>query len=84
MKEEVGFLWYKPQRPIVVMPEGTKTNGLGVLNIERGIIKMFTDASTPEQNLRLHTLRFDHLFNYRPSYNTTDELGISNCFWALM
>ena len=47
MKEDVGFLWYKPQRPLIVMPEGTKTNGLGVLNIERGLIKMFSDASTP-------------------------------------
>ena len=66
------------------MPEGTKTNGLGVLQIEKGIMKMFNDASTPEQNLRLHSIRFDHLFYYRPSYNTTDEYGIYNTINALV
>lgn len=28
-----GFLHYKGRRPVVIHPEGTKTNGLGVLEI---------------------------------------------------
>jgi hypothetical protein len=28
------------RRPVVVMPEGSKTNGLGILNIEKEVVKM--------------------------------------------
>jgi 1-acyl-sn-glycerol-3-phosphate acyltransferase len=40
LKESSGFLWYRGQRPVVIFPEGTKTNGCGILNIEPDIIKM--------------------------------------------
>ena len=42
------------------MPEGTKTNGLGILDIEKDIIKMIDDAAGPDTNLKVHALRFDH------------------------
>ena len=37
LKEKHGFLWYTGRRPVVIHPEGTKTNGLGILNIEKDI-----------------------------------------------
>ena len=30
------------------MPEGTKTNGLGIIDIEKGIIEMIVDAAGME------------------------------------
>ena len=46
--------------PIVIMPEGTKTNGLGVIDIELDIMKIIHDAANPTNNLRIHAIRFDH------------------------
>mmetsp|Transcript_33369 Transcript_33369/g.51182 ORF Transcript_33369/g.51182 Transcript_33369/m.51182 type:complete len:86 (+) Transcript_33369:515-772(+) len=60
LKEQSGFLWYKGQRPVVVFPEGSKTNGLGILNIEKGIIDMIKRAGGLDENLRVTAVRFDH------------------------
>ena len=78
LKEEAGFLWYKGQRPVVIFPEGTKTNGLGILNIEPNIIKMINDAGGIDQNLRCHGVRFDHKFAYFAAYNSTDSWGLKS------
>lgn len=61
---------YVKNRPIVVFPEGTKTNGRGILHIEDDIIKMI--ASCKE---KVHTLRFDYDFQYASPYNSTDVKG---------
>ena len=45
LKENTGFLHYKGRRPIVVHPECTKTNGLGVLTIDSGLVKIINEAS---------------------------------------
>jgi len=34
LKDNAGFMWCRGQRPIVVFPEGTKTNCEGVLKID--------------------------------------------------
>jgi 1-acyl-sn-glycerol-3-phosphate acyltransferase len=36
--------------PIVIFPEGTKTNGNGVLDIEKDILKIIEKAASPEEN----------------------------------
>jgi len=78
LKEESGFLWYKGYRPVVIFPEGTKTNGLGILNIDEGLIEMVGHAASLDQNLRVHAIRFDHKFTYFSPYNTTDAFGFSS------
>ena len=60
---------------MVIMPEGSKTNGLGILNIEKDIVKMINTAAGMNENLRIHALRFDHQFNYYSPYNSHDETG---------
>lgn len=78
LKEESGFLWYKGRRPVIIHPEGTKTNGLGILNIEVDIAKMIIDAASLDQNMRVHAIRFDHAWRYFAAYNTTDKYGFWN------
>lgn len=60
------------------MPEGTKTNGLGVLNIDADIVKLIENAGGLNENLRVHAIRFDHEFSYFSPYNTTDSWGFRN------
>jgi len=60
------------------MPEGTKTNGLGILDIEKDIIKMIDEAAGPDMNLKIHAMRFDHQFKHFAAYNTTDTFGFYN------
>lgn len=55
---DAGYLGGR--RPIVIMPEGTKTNGLGILNIEKDLVKMIAVAAGTDENLRVHSVRFDH------------------------
>ena len=74
---EAGYLGGR--RPVVVMPEGSKTNGYGILNIEKDIIKMIAETAINE-NLRMHSIRFDHVFQYFSPYNSYDENG----FWNLI
>lgn len=79
VRENAGFLFCKKSNvPVVIMPEGTKTNGLGIIDIEKGIIEMIIEASGMEQNLCVHSIRFDHQFKYFAPYNTTDTTGIMN------
>ena len=64
---------YVRNRPIVVFPEGTKTNGNGILEIDEGIVNMIIKAA--EGGLKVHTVRFDYDFTYTSPYNTTDVRG---------
>jgi hypothetical protein len=54
------------------MPEGTKTNGQGILNIDVDIIKLIDDACNKD-NLKINSIRFDHIFLRFSPYNTTDS-----------
>ena len=60
LKAQNGGICKNKNVPVVVMPEGTKTNGLGIIDIEKGIAEMIIDAAEKEQNLRVHSIRFDH------------------------
>jgi len=80
LKEKDGFLWYRGRRPVVVFPEGTKTNGCGILNLENGVVKLIDKACSPDENLRLHAIRFDHVYKWFSPYNSFDSLGISMMF----
>ena len=71
---------YKGRRPVVVMPEGSKTNGLGILNIERDIVDMIYKACSKDQDLVVNAIRFDHVFLYYSPYNSYDKKGYSNLF----
>lgn len=68
--------------PIVIFPEGTKTNGLGILNIEEDIITIIAQAAVSE-GMKVHAIRFDHLFEYFCPYNTTNTSGLKNFFSTL-
>ena len=57
------------------MPEGTKTNGLGIIDIEKGILDIIIDACEKKNELRVHSIRFDHIFKYFSPYNTTSASG---------
>ena len=61
--------------PLVIFPEGTKTNGLGIIDIEQDIISIIVQAAVSEK-LRVTSIRFDHEFTYFSPYNTTDRLGL--------
>jgi len=76
LKEKAGFLCYKGVRPVVVFPEATKTNGLGILNLERDVVRMVVEAGGLNGNLRVHSIRFDHQYIYFAAYNTTDAWGL--------
>ena len=83
MRESAGFLCHRSLMPVVVFPECTKTNGNGILNLEMDIVKMIGRAAHPDENLRIHALRFDHIFEYHSPYNTYDETGIMYYFTML-
>jgi hypothetical protein len=78
LKEQAGFLHYKGRNPIVIMPEGTKTNGLGILNIERDIVDMISKACESGVGLKIHAIRFDHVFKHFSPYNSYDSFGFKN------
>ena len=59
-----------------MFPEGSKTNGKGVLSIERDIIQMIISAA--QNGIHVHTARFDYEFEFTSPYNTTDELGLKS------
>jgi hypothetical protein len=61
-------------RPIVIFPEGTKTNGRGILHFPEGIFDIILKSA--KSNLRVHTLRFDYDFEFASPYNTADISGI--------
>jgi 1-acyl-sn-glycerol-3-phosphate acyltransferase len=75
LRDSDGFLHYKGYRPVVVFPEGTKTNGCGILNLDQGIVDMIHQACGPDENLRVHAIRFDHIYRYFACYNSYDEAG---------
>ena len=81
LRENYGWLPCRnyADTPIVIFPEGTKTNGQGVIDIENDIISIIVQAAIPE-NLKVHTIRFDHTFTYFSAYNTTDQLGLKTFF----
>ena len=59
------------QRPIVVFPEGTKTNGRGILTFEDDIVSLITTTKR-----RVHAVRFDYGFEFASPYNTVDVYGL--------
>jgi hypothetical protein len=67
---------YVKQRPLIVFPEATKTNGRGVLNFEADVTSALIKAATQESGMRLHTIRFDYEFEYVSPYNSTDVKGV--------
>lgn len=77
LMDNSGAGHYKGRRPIIIHPEGTKTNGLGVLQIDKDLITMITDAAD-KGALKIHTLRFDYEFKYWAPMNTTDSSGFRN------
>ena len=81
LKEASGFLCCKGRRPVVLFPEGTKTNGLGILNIDSGVIDLIEQAVN--DNLKVHCIRFDHTFKYHNPYNSTDQLGLVSSLWTI-
>lgn len=51
IREKHGMLFkIHKNTPIVIFPEGTKTNGNGVLDIEKDILKIIEKAASPEEN----------------------------------
>lgn len=72
-----GVAHYKGRRPVIIHPEGTKTNGTGVLQIDKGVIELITTAASKD-NLAIHSLRFDYDFKYWCPINTTDQSGLMN------
>ena len=72
--QELRDSLYVRNRPIVVFPEGTKTNGRGILEIEPEVVRILVKAA--EAGLKIHTIRFDYDFVYSSPYNTTDVRGL--------
>jgi hypothetical protein len=72
LMNNAGVANYKGKRPVVIHPEGTKTNGLGVLDIEVDLVQMIGVAA---KTLKIHSFRFDYEFRYWAPMNTTDEEG---------
>jgi len=66
---------YVKSRPLVVFPEGTKSNGRGILSFESDIINVL--LASIKQGLHLHTLRFDYEFTYTSPYNTINTSGLA-------
>lgn len=73
-----GFAHFKGRRPVVIHPEGTKTNGYGVLEIPIEVVKMICEAGSLNGNLRIHSFRFDYDYKYFAPMNTTDSWGFRN------
>ena len=61
------------KRPIAFIPECTKTNGQGVLNIPRDALAFVRKAT---ETFSVHSVRFDYVFNYHAPYNTTNVGGV--------
>jgi hypothetical protein len=72
---------YVQGRPIAVFPEGSKTNGRGILQLEEGIVEVLANAA--KSGMKVHTLRFDYEFEYASPYNTTDVLGLKHMIKVL-
>ena len=75
LRDNAGFMWCRGQRPIVVFPEGTKTNGEGVLKIDQDITKMIIDAAI-HHKMVTHGIHFNHNYQSFAPFNTTDRLGV--------
>jgi hypothetical protein len=65
---------YVRHRPIVVFPEGTKTNGGGILHFQDTCYDILMAAA--KGGLRIHSVRFDYDFVYAAPHNTTDVFGL--------
>ena len=82
LMENCGIGHYKGKSPIVIHPEGTKTNGLGVLEIDVDLIRMIAEAAD-KGALKIHSLRFDYEFKFYAPMNTTDESGYTNLLGSI-
>jgi len=65
---------YLQNKPIVVFPECTKTNGLGVVNFPGPMVDLLREA---QSTFKVHALRFDYEFTYNSPYNSVDVRGLS-------
>lgn len=74
------FLCNNSKRPVCIFPELSKTNGLGILNIEADIIAMIVEAAKNKE-IKITAIRFDHKFKYFSSFNSYDEVGL-NLLWG--
>ena len=72
-----GTAHYKGRRPVIIHPEGTKTNGTGVLQIDKEVIALICKTDKKD-NLKIHSLRFDYDFKYWCPINTTEQSGLMN------
>lgn len=79
--KELRASLYVQARPIAVFPEGSKTNGRGILQLEEGIVEVLTNAA--KSGMKIHTLRFDYEFEHASPYNTTDLLGLRHVIKVL-
>jgi hypothetical protein len=69
LKEIQAFF---PHKPIVVFPEGTKTNGNGILEFPSEIADELVTVKG------IHSLRFEYTFQYFYIYNTTETRAIKH------
>jgi 1-acyl-sn-glycerol-3-phosphate acyltransferase len=70
-------------RPIVVFPQCTRTNGRGVLDFPPSVVEMLYKACK-EDNFKLHAIRFDYSFTHFSPYNTVDVSGWKHMLGLLM
>ena len=77
IRESSWLCYSRNDVPVVIFPEGTKTNGVGVLKVDPGMIQLIVDACN---DFRVASLRFDHQFKYYSPYNTVDTTGIKSFF----
>ena len=82
LRNNSGVMWCRGGRPVVVFPEGTKTNTQGVLAIDKAISKMIVEAAV-DHKMVTHALHFDHKYKNFAPYNTTDKSGYSHAMTAL-
>ena len=64
------------------MPECTKCNGKGVLEVPKQALDFLRDALLKDE-FKVHALRFDYTFSYWSPYNSTDVSGYSHFLASL-
>jgi 1-acyl-sn-glycerol-3-phosphate acyltransferase len=70
------------KRPIVIFPEGTKTNGKGILSFEEDISDIILRAI--DNKISVHSIRFDYEFEFNSPYNTIDPIGLKSALLMLL
>lgn len=74
----------KHLKPIIVFPEGTHSNGRGILQFDDNLLKLIIRAAEWQQ-VTTHAIRIDYnKFKYFSPYNTTDVRGYWHSFLLLI